>query len=522
MKMAKKKSSNKNAAAEFGVNEASGSVIFTAASIVRAIGTLLLLVVLARLLHPTGYGLYAIAIALASLLGLSTDYGVGNALRKKLPEAKTNERKVSIMNNAYFGVLVIGIVIALIGVAFSNFIAIDLYHNAVLTEPIMIAFVSIIFSALFAATISALLGMRKSKEAGIGYIVYSISQLILALILITLGYGVAGALASLLFSLIIAFVVSFSLLIKYVKYSFTIPSIKVLTELFGFSTPIFASNAFSNGTNNLGVVLLGIFVSSILVGNYGAAFKLASFGEVIIIAGTGVLLPVYSHMISNKKLSSKTELMYNSSIYYSLLFLLPLLVYLISVSKPFIYIFLGAGYTFAPLYFPIIAIGIITGIIYRYGSQLVIGHGKIKIYTIYIISISAIIIVLLLILTPLLKVYGVLLSLFIIGPVLFDLAFLKFMSKELNIKFYTRKPLRMLIAAIIVGLVLIYVAVSLHQDKVSVLVNIVITLLLYPPILALLKGIDSEDMKFISKVSDKLQINFIMKYFLNYVNFFIK
>jgi O-antigen/teichoic acid export membrane protein len=512
----------RNNSSEFGVDTAKGGVIFTVASITRAIGTLLLLIILARLLQPTDYGLYAIVIALASLLGLSTDYGIGNALRKKLPESKTNVRKLDIINNAYFGVVFITIILALIVVIFSNYIAVNLYHNAIITQPIIVAAISLIFSALFAVTIAALLGIRKNKEAGIGYITYSVSNLVLSSVFVLLGYGVFGALVGMLIALIIAFLVTFGLLINHIKYSFIKPSKKIIKELFGFSTPIFASSALSNGTNNLGVIMLGIFASTTIVGNYGAALKLAGFGDVIIIACTQVLLPAYSHMISNKKLSSKTETVYNSSIYYSLLFLLPLLAYLAAGSRAFIDIFLGSTYKLAPLYFPIIATGIIAGIIYRYGGQMVIGYGKIKAYVTYVISVSIIVIVSLVILTPLLKVYGVLLSLFVIGPILFDLAFLRFMSKELNIKFHWQKILKVVIASFIIGLLLFYMSTIILQGRYLLLVNIAIIFILYPPLLVLFEGVNKEDISFIAIVSNKMKINIITKYVLAYTNFFIK
>lgn len=520
--MPKKKTKKEESVADFGVDTAKGGVIFTAASIIRAIGTLLLLIILARLLQPTDYGLYTIVVAFAALLGLNTDYGVGNALRKKLPESKAKDRILSIINNAYFGAMCAAAFIAIVGIVFSNYIAVNAYSNPALTVPIIIAFVSIIFSTFFTVTISVLLGLRKNKEAGIGYIVYSFTQLIFSTALILIGFGVNGALIGMLLSFVLGSIVCFFYLLKEIEYKLIKPTKKILVELFGFSTPIFTANALTQGTQYLGVVLLGIFSTAVIVGNFGAALKLGAFGGVIILSFSQILLPTYSHMISNKKLKSKLESVYNNSIYYSLLLLAPLLAYFISVSKPLIYLLLSNTYTLTPLYFSIIATGTILLIINRYGGQMIIGHGKVKTYTLYQIGGSAIMVILLVVLTPFFKAYGVLLSLFVIGPIVLDLVFIRFMRKELQIKIQMSRLVKIFTASIVLWLLLTYIVSLLNGRGLTILINAIVTLVVFPPLLALLNGINKEDTKFIEKVSDKLHVTFIMKYILKYTNIFIK
>ena len=269
-------------------------------------------------------------------------------------------------------------------------------------------------------------------------------------------------------------------------------------------------------------MVLGIFASSFIVGNYGAAFKLGSFGAVIIAAFSQVLLPTYSFAISDKKLTHKVESIYNNSVYYTLVFLLPVLVYLISVATPLVHLFLSSNYTLAPLYFSIIAAGIIAGILYKYGSQMVIGYGKIKTYTIYVIVTSGVVVLLLFALTPFLGVYGVLISLFVVGPILLDIAFIRFMTNKLHIKFYWSKPLRVLLSSLTLLLVLIYInSIMPSGNYLIILINAIVALLLFPPLLALFRGINTDDLKFVSKVSNKLHIGFFMKYVLQYSNLFL-
>ncbi|MGI0100943.1 MAG: oligosaccharide flippase family protein [Candidatus Micrarchaeaceae archaeon] len=510
-----------NSTSEFGKGVAEGGIFFTTSSIIRSALSLVLLVVLARLLQPSSYGLYSIVVALALIMGMNTDFGVGNALRKKLPESGSGGRTIDIINNSYFASLSIGLCIFIIGMVAAPYVALYLYHNASLTLPIRIGFAAVVFSALMTANAAVLLGLRKGKIAGLGYIAYALSSLIASVVLVLLGYGVTGALFGLLAGYVVGFALSLALVLKHVEYRITRPSWITLKELYGFSTPVLASNMANTGIRDLGVVLLGIFATAAIVGNYGAAFKLGSLGDVILVAFMQALVPAYSYAMSKKGLSNKVESIYNRSVHYTLVFLLPLLVFLIASSRALIYLLFSSAYGLAPLYFAIIATGIVVNIFNRYGSAVVIGAGKVKEYMKYQVIIAAAVAALLFILTPLLGVMGVLIALFVVSPVALDVAFVAFLKKRMNVTLHLRKLFGVAAASLVLLAMLYYSSQLLHQRLLSLPVNAAVALVAYPPLLVLLRGADSNDIGFIESMGKRMHISAVAKPFARYASMFL-
>ncbi|MDE1865502.1 MAG: oligosaccharide flippase family protein [Candidatus Micrarchaeota archaeon] len=494
--------SRDNSISRLGVETAKGGAAFTTASIVRSASTLVTLIVLARLLLPSDFGLYSIVLALVTLLGMNTDYGVGNALKKYLASSKRIGSANEIISSAYLSGLSISLLIA-VGLAVSSgYIAKGIYGDPSLSMPIQAAALVLASSALFIITASVLLGLRKSREASAGFLVHSVTQPVFSIAMVLLGYGIPGAIFGMALGYLAAFAVSFALLVVTSRYRPVAPKPNSLARVLSFGTPIFVSNAANNGTRNFGLIFLGLFVSSAVIGNYGAAFKLGSFGDVIIAACLSVLLPAFSRAVSISRLRGRIEKLFNGSLYYTLLFLLPLLAYLICVSKPLIFLLFSASYVLAPLYFSIIAIGIVAGVAGRYAGTLVVGYGMVKPYAKLTLLVSLAIVLMLLILTPTLNVYGTLIVLFVASPLLFTVAFLAMLKKEFGIKLHLGKPARLVAASLLLGLLLLSIAIVLGDGLAIIALDALATLMLYPPLIALFKAIDKNDIDFVREVGN--------------------
>ena len=61
-------------------------IIYVTGQMVGSVAVFLTLIILARQLQPAELGLYAIAIAFYTLLGIFSTFSMGTALRKKLAE----------------------------------------------------------------------------------------------------------------------------------------------------------------------------------------------------------------------------------------------------------------------------------------------------------------------------------------------------------------------------------------------------------------------------------------------------
>jgi O-antigen/teichoic acid export membrane protein len=338
-----------------------------------------LLFYIARALHPAGFGLYAIAIAFSQILGLAGNFGVGTSFRKKLSESDaTQHSKSRLLSNGYFITCAVSAIVAAAGVAASGYLARAVYGNPQMATPIAIAAASVFFYSLYNITLAALVGNWKVKESAYANFGYSFSQLALIVILISAGYGVDGAMWGYLLSLAIGFVVGLFFLLRTVKIQAMLPDIKELKGIFSFSLPVFVSHLLNTGVMNFAVVFLGVFATASMVGNYSTAETIAGFVTIIVTAVSFVILPDLSKIMSDSKLSKKVGIAYNESVRYTLLLILPMVVLAASLAMPLMGILVSYSYTTAPIYFAIIALGLMLGIIGNYSGTLLVGFGDTK------------------------------------------------------------------------------------------------------------------------------------------------
>ena len=260
---------NKSSFRELGIKTAKHGTVYIIGEAFTSFLSLIVIIYLARFLLPADFGLYVIAIAFSQLLGMGGNFGIGTALRKKLPESKTMHDSNTLLSNGYFVAAFISLVIAIFGVLLSGSIASIIYHNNALAIPIILASISVFFSVLFNITMASLVGVGRVRESVYSNILYSMSQLAIIIILVSLGFGVVGAMAGYLLSLILGVILG--LLLLYKKHRFILSKISkvIIKELTSFSVPLVISNIVNTGVGNFGVVLLGVFVASSIVGNYG-------------------------------------------------------------------------------------------------------------------------------------------------------------------------------------------------------------------------------------------------------------
>lgn len=504
------------------VKTAKNGILYVVGQIVGSFSILILLSLLARLLKPSNFGLYAIVIAFYTLLGIIGNFGIGTALRKKLAETENKTKRSELISNSYFMAMAIALVIAIAGVVLSGSIAAYIYHEPSLATALQLASVLVIFWVFFNLTIAVLVGLEKVKEATIIDLFYSVVQPIAAVGLVVLGYGIFGAVTGIAISIVLGSVLGLFFLSKEIDNRIIKPTKKMIKELMEFSIPIATSNIALLGPPNFAILLLGVYATSAIVGNYNAAYELGNFVGIIFSSSTFVLLPVFASMFAKNDTKSKISSMYNGSIYYTLLFLLPVLAYVVGVAQPLMYLFFSKVYSMTPFYFSFIALGSTIGIIGAYAGTLIVGYGDTKRFMIYQVLIVIVELVLLFLLTPIFKGIGVLLALFLVGPIILDIIYIRALHRQFAFKQEFGKIVPLLIAAIITFAILYGVTFLLNQSKWALPVDLVLTILIYVPLAAIFKGITSKELEFLESISDSYKLDFIAKYIFDYAKFFIR
>ncbi len=507
---------------KLGVRAARSGSLYVAGQVAASLSVLIMLVLLARFLQPSLFGLYAIIVAFYSLLGTFAQFSMGTAVRKKVPELKDRKQRSVLISNAYAIATTIAIVIAIAGILLSGDIATHIYHQPSIATPLALASVLVVFWMLFNLTSAVLVGLDKVKEATIIDLVYSVLQPIAAVGLVYLGFGVLGAIAGITFSIIVGSALGLFYLSKQIDNLIIKPTKKVIKELMEFATPVATSNIALLGPPYFAILLLGVYAASSVVGNYNAGYELGNFVGIIFSSTTFVLLPFFASTFAKKETSSHIGKMFNGSIYYTLLFLLPMLAYTIGVAQPIMYLLFSKVYAMTPFYFMAIALGTALGIFGVYAGTLIVSYGNTKRFMLYQLVVVAIELALLFILTPVLKGIGVLISIFLVGPIALDLIYVWVLRRQFTFKTEFGGIISLIFAAIITFAVLYGITYLLHQSKIAIIVDLLLAVLIYVPLVIMSGCVGQNELDFIKTVSDSYKLGFIAKYILDYAQFFIQ
>jgi O-antigen/teichoic acid export membrane protein len=155
------------------------------------------------------------------------------------------------------------------------------------------------------------------------------------------------------------------------------------------------------------------------------------------------------------------------------------------------------SYTTAPIYFAIIALGLMLGIIGNYSGTLLVGFGDTKTFMKYQIAILGIEIALTIILAPIWKAYGVIAAVFLIGSLASDLLFIKLLKQEFSITLEYGSFAKIVAANVLLGAMLVAAAFLSGNGYISIPIDITIALLVYPPLMAKIGSVDGQVLKLI-------------------------
>ena len=511
------------------------SSMFTG-TVLSILVSLLIYISIARLLGPSDYGIYTFAFGFGNLVvGLFGGFGVGNYFVKNITEARTmreGRRLDSVLASGYTVIVVITSLLMVIGILVSGSIAAIGLNSSVNHMLLVIAVVAIFFGTLEAVSENALVGFGKANIAVATMIVSDLVWLFLSIGLILLGYGVLGALIGLLLDNVIGFGAAAYFVIKeknkYGAKGFRLASQNEIIDTVKFSVPIGMKNLVQSGISNFAIVLLGLYVTKSMLGDYGVAMTGFSFVAAFYGNVTHVLLQSFSKARKSKQ-TSELNRTYGLTLKYSLILVLPIFVYLIVFANPGVYLVFSHKYTTAPFYLSLIVFGVFINTISIYLSTLFISENKTaKVFKYSLIS-AAVQISLLLALIPTMVnmlgssfgPVGSIIAIFIVGSLVNDILYIKGTWNTLFFSINRARVYRVLLANVALGIITALVLL-INTSVLVMIVGFVVLILSYPALLALFKIVDRGDIVKIRDFAHMLKwIGKPIVWFLKYTDFFI-
>jgi O-antigen/teichoic acid export membrane protein len=473
-------------------------------------------IIIVRILGPSVYGVYTLAIAVAGFFGSVGNFGIGTSLNKFIAEYKHKKDYDNVnlhIANGLFILFIAGVVLAAVTVLFSSYLAMLVFHSAADSFIIDIAAISILTTMMYGGTSSALVGYGNGKHVSVSILSMAVVQASVGIGLALAGFGALAPLIGLILGSTTAFIVALAYMYVIEGAKPVMPTFGFMKKLLKFSMPITVSNFFSTVVNNLALIVLGIFTTTVILGNFGVASRLGSLIDIITGSISLSLLTAFSSSFTGAQGSRNIGRIYSNSVYFSFILVAPLLVAVVVLAQPFSFTAFSSVYSFAPMYIRILGIGMVIGLFSAYAGAALVGASKVKTMMKYNILISVIQLALIPLLIPTLKGFGTVLLLFLITPILGDIFFVRLMVKYFELKLKAKRLLLAVAANTIAAGMLYVLLIFLGWNyELLIVVAFFAMLIAYPALLGLLGGIGREEVDMVEKMSTGIPV----------IGFFIK
>jgi O-antigen/teichoic acid export membrane protein len=331
-----------------------------ASTVVSAVGV----IVVARLLSPSEYGLVMVALTAPGLVTMFRDWGVNSAIVKYMAQYRSENRVSevkSLLAAGLFFELVSGFFLSLILFFLSGFVAANIFNRPEITPLIQAASFTVFAGALLTASQSFFTGCEKMELTSITMVCQSVFKTVLAPLLIVLGLGAFGAILGHTISFLAAGLIGIMLLYVAIYRKLQNPDadglriVETVKTMLRYGLPLSISTILSGFLSQFYNFLVAVYCADALIGNYSVA---ANFAVLITFFSTPistVLFPAFS------KLNPKHEYgvlrsAFQLSVKYASLIVVPVAAAIMALSQPAVATLFGEKYSYAPLYLALLAI----------------------------------------------------------------------------------------------------------------------------------------------------------------------
>ena len=206
----------------------------------------------------------------------------------------------------------LGIIVFLFFIFASSWIA--SFLNIESTIPVIIVGSVLLFSLLLPVNLGALQGLQKFKWLGSNSVINFSSKLLFGVILVSIGFGVNGALGAMIIASAIALVISFIPLKSFLSPNYKVNPGFNFSELYRYSLPTMLAMFCSAVPANIDVIIVKHFFDAYDAGLYTAASVLGKIVLFLPAAIGTVMFPKVSMVNAN---GGNTKELLNKSLIYT-------------------------------------------------------------------------------------------------------------------------------------------------------------------------------------------------------------
>jgi O-antigen/teichoic acid export membrane protein len=477
-----------------------------ASSIISAIGVMLV----AGILSEGDYGLVAIVLTGPNLIAIFRDWGVDWATIKYTAQYRAENKEENIKNVLVSIVvfeIILGLALSLFSFFISGFLATNIFDRPDIMPLIQIASFTIFADALLKAAQAAFTGYEKMEYHSITSIVYSLLKTGFMLLLVILGFGTYGAVVGTTVSYLLSGV--FSVLLLYVAIFKNLKTqgsklelFSTMKTMFRYGLPLSISTIVSGFLAQFYNVLIAIYATDLLVGNYQVALNFAFIVTFFVMPVITVLLPAFSKLDCNKEQETLGHV-FRFSVKYASLLIVPIAFAVIALSQPGVSTIFGAKYSNTPLY---LALYVVTFIYTAFGylsvENILKSQGKTDVNMKLTLITSGISLALNLVLIPMFGILGLLVT-NIVASVPSLMIALWWIKKKFNASIDWGSSIRIVLASAVAAAVTYVVVTQLSISSwITLIIGTVIFLAAYlvaTPMLGAINRADIQNFKEMTK-----------------------
>ncbi|MGD6806054.1 MAG: flippase [Candidatus Bathyarchaeia archaeon] len=328
-------------------------------TVISAVGT----IVIARLLGSDNMGLYSIAVAAPNLIATFRDWGVNTAMIKYSAQynSENDSAKIrSIFISGFIFELILGLILAVFAISISGFLA-DMFQRPQIAQLIQITSIFILTGGLVNTATAAFTGMEKMHLNSIMLIIQSLVKTGLIILLVFFGLGTLGATIG--YTVAVAIAAITGVLLTYTIYASLPKSTdgklaigETTKALLKYGLPLSIGSILSGFLTQFYSWIMAIFVTDNgAIGNYSVATNFVVLITFFATPVTTMLLPAFSKLDYKKEYQDLKNI-FQYSVKYAALIVLPVTTLVMSLSQPAIGTLFEDSYPLAPLFLTLLSL----------------------------------------------------------------------------------------------------------------------------------------------------------------------
>ncbi len=324
----------------------------TLSSIISAIGV----IAIAGILSEAEFGLVTKALIGPTIITFIRDLGIDQAIIKYTIQYRTENNTEKLKNIVTAGIVfevILGIAFTALSLLMSGFTA-GVLEKPTIVPLIQIASFTILAGALLKAAQSVFIGYEKMQFHSVTLIVHSILKTGLMVILVTLRFGVYGAIIGNAISHLSAGLIGIALLYLIViknlqKQEGQLQLVSTIKTMLKFGLPLSIAAMLVGVLSQVYSFLLAIYTTDQVYGNYQIALNFAILVSIFATSIATVMLPTFSKLKAHED-PKTVRSVFQYSIKYTSLLIVPLTFAVMVLSKSGVETLFQNKYEYTPFF----------------------------------------------------------------------------------------------------------------------------------------------------------------------------